>query len=161
MHLSLLAECRSRAEQALSKLTNGADRDATREMKLYAALAVSSVYSKGAAHEFITTWMRALEIAEKLNNAEYQLRALWGLWAFYLAIGEWRLSLEIAQQFYALAADCPDTNDRAIADRMIGFPSIGCATKRARANISSACSSISSRLPAGPITSPAFSSING
>ncbi|MBV8456599.1 MAG: hypothetical protein JO122_08290, partial [Acetobacteraceae bacterium] len=40
---------------------------------------------------------------------------------FHLATGEWRLTLEIAQKFSALAADRPDPNDRAIADRMIGF----------------------------------------
>ncbi len=119
MHLSLLEECRDRVERALS--TSGADRDARRDMKLYAALAASSLYSKGAAHELGAAWQKALDIAEDLRDAEYQLRSLWGLWAFHLATGEWRLALEIAQRFAALAAHRPDPNDRAIADRMIGF----------------------------------------
>jgi hypothetical protein len=66
MHLSLLEECRDRVERALS--TPGADRDARREMKLYTALAASSLYSKGAAHEFGAAWQKALDIAEDLTR---------------------------------------------------------------------------------------------
>ena len=42
MHLSLLDECRGRAEQALAVLSGGASPDTRCEMKLHAALASSS-----------------------------------------------------------------------------------------------------------------------
>ena len=45
MHLSLLDECRSRAEQALAACDPGEGGDPRREMKLYAALATSSYWA--------------------------------------------------------------------------------------------------------------------
>ena len=65
-------------------------------------------------------YTRALEIAESLDDAEYRLRALWGLWAYYTASGRHRVALELAQRFYALAAERPDPNDRLIGEGMIG-----------------------------------------
>ena len=120
-HLSLLHECSTRVEQALSHLAAGAIQDPPREMKLYAALGASSLYSKGTLQELGAAWAKALRIAERLHDAEYELRSLWGLWAFHLATGEWRITLGIAERFRALASDRPDPNERAIADRMIGF----------------------------------------
>src|SRR5712672_1763841 len=45
VHLSLMEECRSRVEQALSSLTPGAGRDPRCEMKLHAALGASQVHT--------------------------------------------------------------------------------------------------------------------
>ena len=65
-------------------------------------------------------YTRALEIAESLDDAEYRLRALWGLWAYHTASGRHRVALELAQRFYALAAERPDPNDRLSGEGMIG-----------------------------------------
>jgi predicted ATPase len=119
MHLSLLTECRDRIKQALAVV--GTSLDASHEMKLRAALGTSLLHQRGALDGVGAAYRRALEIAESLNDAEYQLRSLWGLWAFHLVRGQWRVALEHAQRFAALAADGPDPNDRAIADRLIGF----------------------------------------
>ena len=51
--------------------------------KLHAALGASLIYTKGAtAPETGAAWTKALEIADSLEDAEYQLRSLWGLWVF-------------------------------------------------------------------------------
>ncbi len=122
MHLSLLEECRGRAERALAALGAGASRDARHEMKLHAAVAASLMYSRGAAGpETGMAYTRALEIAESLDDAEYRLRALWGLWAYHTASGRLRVALELAQRFYALAAERPDPNDRLSGEGMIGI----------------------------------------
>src|SRR5713101_3195190 len=63
MQLSLLQECRSRVERALSALDAGASRDRRREMKLRVALATSSLYTRGRAHDLGAVWTGALEIA--------------------------------------------------------------------------------------------------
>ena len=121
MRLSLLEECRGRAERALAALGAGASRDARHEMKLHAAVAASLMYSRGAASpETSMAYTRALEIAESLDDAEYRLRALWGLWAYHTASGRHRVALELAQRFHALAAERPDPNDRLIGEGMIG-----------------------------------------
>jgi tetratricopeptide (TPR) repeat protein len=124
--LSLLDECRSRTEQALAVLSAGENQDPRREMKLQAALASSSwwraagIYAQGVVHELSTIWTKALEIAESLGDAEYQLRSLWGLWTFQLAIGQFRVALDVGQRFRALAAKQGQRNDRMIGERMIG-----------------------------------------
>jgi predicted ATPase/DNA-binding winged helix-turn-helix (wHTH) protein len=122
MHLSLLDECRGRAEQALAVLSAGERPDPRREMKLHAALAASSwwhaagIYARGGGPELI----KALEIAESLGDPEYQLRSLYGLYAFHLGIGQFQAALESAQSFRALAVKQHEPNDRLIGERMIG-----------------------------------------
>src|SRR6202043_4237944 len=77
VHLSLMEECRSRVEQALSALTPRAGWDPRCEMKLHAALGASQVHTGAVTvPEIGAAWTRALEIAESLDNAEYQLRSL-------------------------------------------------------------------------------------
>jgi predicted ATPase len=121
MRLSLLEECRSRAERALAALGAGASRDARHEMKLHAAVGASLIYSRGAASpETSMAYTRALEIAESLDDAEYRLRALWGLWVYHNATGRHRVALEVAQRFDALAAERPDPDDRPNGEGMIG-----------------------------------------
>jgi predicted ATPase/DNA-binding winged helix-turn-helix (wHTH) protein len=121
MRLSLLEECRGCAERALAALGAGASRDARHEMKLHAAVAASLIYSRvPASPETSMAYTKALEIAESLDDAEYRLRALWGLWAHHTASGRHRVALELAQRFYALAAERPDPNDRLSGEGMIG-----------------------------------------
>jgi predicted ATPase/DNA-binding winged helix-turn-helix (wHTH) protein len=118
MRLSLPEECRGRAERALAALGAGASRDVRREMKLHAAVGASLVNSRGSnSPEISVAYTRALEIAESLDDAEYRLRALWGLWAYHTTSGR---HLELAQRFYALAAERPDPNDRLSGEGMIG-----------------------------------------
>jgi predicted ATPase/DNA-binding winged helix-turn-helix (wHTH) protein len=121
MRLSLPEECRDRAERALAALGAGASRNARHEMKLRAAVAASLTYSRGAAgRETGIAYTRALEIAESLEDAEYRLQALWGLWAYHITNGRHRVALELAQRFCASAAERSDPNDRLSAEGMIG-----------------------------------------
>jgi predicted ATPase/DNA-binding winged helix-turn-helix (wHTH) protein len=120
MHLSLLEECRGRVEQALAAVAAGTGRDARREMKLHAALAASLRYTRGAVPETGAAWTKALESATSLEDPEYQLRALWGLWFSHTDSGQHRIALTLAQRFHALAANRPDPNDRLTGERAIG-----------------------------------------
>jgi predicted ATPase/DNA-binding winged helix-turn-helix (wHTH) protein len=120
MHLSLMEECRGRVERALAAIAAGAVRDARREMQLHAALTQSLMYTSGAVSEIGSAGTEAFEIAESLDDAEYQLRSLWGLWSFCITGGQQRVALSLAQRFYTLAAKRSDPNDRLIGERMIG-----------------------------------------
>jgi predicted ATPase/DNA-binding winged helix-turn-helix (wHTH) protein len=121
MHLSLMKECRDRVGQALAALEAGADRDPRSEMKLRAAFGAAFEYTRGASlPEFGAAWTRTLEIAERLSDAEYQLRSLRSLWVFQSAGRSHRAALAYAQRFCAVAASRSDTNDRLIGERMIG-----------------------------------------
>ena len=99
---SLMVECRGRAERALASLGPRPGRDARREMQLCAALGVSLMQTKGPAPDTIAAWTTALEIAERLADTEYQLRALWGLWHFRVSRGECRAALDAGGALLAL-----------------------------------------------------------
>jgi predicted ATPase len=89
-------------------------------MKLLAALAASLSYTKGAVSEVGEVGTKALEIAESLADAEYQLRSLWSLWAFRTRGGQQGAALSLAERFHALAAKRSDPNDRLTGDQLIG-----------------------------------------
>jgi predicted ATPase len=118
--LSLLDECRARVERALSALAAAPDRDARRELSLQAALGWSLMYTTGPARETGAAWATALQLAERLHDIDYQLRALWGLWASHMNNGEFRQALQLAERFGAAATKAKDPADPLIGDRMVG-----------------------------------------
>jgi predicted ATPase/DNA-binding winged helix-turn-helix (wHTH) protein len=120
MHLSLMEECRARVERALAAFGAGVAGDARAEMKLHASLGASLIYARGAVAEVGAAWTRAFELAENLDDAEYQLRSLLGLCFFQTAGGRHRAALASAQRFCSLAAKRADQNDRVIGERLLG-----------------------------------------
>ena len=104
------------------------------------------MYTKGAVPETRVGLTNALEIAERLDDTDYQLRALWGLCVDRLNNGVFREALAFAERFYSVAASSADQVDLPIGDRMIG-PVAALPRRpdqRARAT-SSACSAATSR----------------
>ena len=97
--------------------------------------------------EIGAAWTKALEIAESLDDAEYQLRSLLGLWFFHMRQRPASRRLELAQKFRALAAKRSDPNDRLIGERMIGVSQYYLGDHRVRGAISSTCSRTMSLLP--------------
>jgi hypothetical protein len=121
MHLSLMDECRCRVEQALAVLGAEPSRDAPQGMKLYAALATSLIYTGGTPTELEAAWAKSLDLAERLDDTEYRLRAVWELWTLN-RLSRWhRAALTQAQRFCALAANPADPNHRLIGERMLGI----------------------------------------
>jgi predicted ATPase/DNA-binding winged helix-turn-helix (wHTH) protein len=121
IHLSLLDECRGRAERALTSLTAGLSQDARREMKLHAALGASLSYTRGeTAPETGAAWTKALELAESLDDVDYQLRSLFGLWVFHIVRSRYPVALALAQRFHTLAANRSHAGDRLVGERMMG-----------------------------------------
>jgi predicted ATPase len=119
-HLSLLDESRRWAERALAAAAQQADPDCRRAMRLHCALAASLLWARGAASEVLAAWGTTLEIAIGLADAEYRLRALWGLWLCHQILGTHRTALDFAEQFHALAKTCGEPADRLIGERLIG-----------------------------------------
>jgi predicted ATPase/DNA-binding winged helix-turn-helix (wHTH) protein len=120
MQLSLFDECRSRIERTLAALADRADRDARREMKLHTALAVSLRYTRDAVPEIGAALTRALELAESLDDAEYQLNSLLELWSFHIRNGRYPAALALGQRFCALAASRSDPGDQLRGEHLIG-----------------------------------------
>ncbi len=104
VRLSLLEECRRRARQALG----AASTDDTREaMRLHAALGGSTP----EASEMVVAFTKALDMARRLGDREYQLRALWGLYFYHAGSGRFRAAQPFAREFHALAQHGPDRTD--------------------------------------------------
>ncbi len=118
--LSLMDECRRSIECALSSIRKGVSRDARHEMQLYATLAAALFNTKGPGPEACAAWIDALAIAEELDNTEYRLRALWGLWYNRISNAECQAALALAERFYTLPPNQAGPADRLVAERMLG-----------------------------------------
>jgi predicted ATPase/DNA-binding winged helix-turn-helix (wHTH) protein len=116
---SLMLECRGRVERALASLEPGSGRGDRREMRLLAALGASLMQTKGPAPDTTAAWAKALEIAERLSDIEYQLRALWGLWHFRVSRGECRAALIQAEKFCERVASTANPAEILVGRRMI------------------------------------------
>jgi len=117
---SLMVECRGRVERALAGLGPRAGGGGRREMQLFAALGVSLMQTKGPAPDTTAAWTTALEIAERLDDIEYQLRALWGLWHFRVSLGECRAALALAESFCGRVAGSDNPAELLVGERMVG-----------------------------------------
>ena len=120
LQLSLLGECRSRVERALTTLSAMADRDARTELQLQAALGWSFMYMTGPASDTVAAWATALDLAEGLQDTDNQLRALWGLWTARINRGEFRQALQLAEKFGTVATKASDPADRLVGERLLG-----------------------------------------
>jgi predicted ATPase/DNA-binding winged helix-turn-helix (wHTH) protein len=120
LQLSIVEECRAGVERALAWLAREAPVDARDEMKLQAGLSSSLLYTKGPTPEAGQASATAFRLAESLGDTEYQLRALWELWAHGNVTREYAAALAVAQKFYTLALRRADPGTLLTADRIIG-----------------------------------------
>ncbi|MBT1514069.1 MULTISPECIES: winged helix-turn-helix domain-containing protein [unclassified Bradyrhizobium] len=113
MGRSLVGERGSRAKQALGALGTGETRNLREEMRLHDALGVSAT----EAGEMGAAFTKELDIAARLGDREYQLRALHGLYFYHSGSGRYRDALQSAQRFHDLAAN---QNAQLLGERMVG-----------------------------------------
>jgi len=90
-------------------------------MQLLAALGAALMYTKGAVPETRGAFAGALEIADRLDDTDYRLRALWGLWVDRMNSSDVRQATALAERFCRVAAKSSDPLASSIGDRMTGF----------------------------------------
>jgi predicted ATPase/DNA-binding winged helix-turn-helix (wHTH) protein len=118
--LSLMDEFRRRVERALASLYSGVHGSTRLEMQLHATLAAALFNTKGPGPEASAAWRDVLETAERLDDTEYRLRALWGLWYNHISNGECRAALSLAQRYYTVPPNLAGQADLLIGERMLG-----------------------------------------
>jgi predicted ATPase/DNA-binding winged helix-turn-helix (wHTH) protein len=118
MHLSLMDECRTCVERALASERAKPRRSDRDEMKLYTALGAALLYGRGPLPETDGVWSKALQIADRLGDSEYQLRVLWGLTIYRVYVGNYRAALGLARKYRAVANKKGDAADRLSCDRL-------------------------------------------
>ncbi len=111
---SLMAAIHQRVSQALPLVPPGSRQ----QMLLLAALGESLLFAKGNVPEAETAWTAALEIADRMADREHQLRALWGLYFHWTTAGDFRIALQFAERFRAIATTVPEAPEIPIGDRM-------------------------------------------
>jgi predicted ATPase len=79
------------------------------------------MYTRGAVPETRAALSSALATAEALGDADYQLRALWGLCVDRLNNAVFREALAFAERFRDVADRDGNATDRPIGDRMLGL----------------------------------------
>jgi predicted ATPase/DNA-binding winged helix-turn-helix (wHTH) protein len=118
IQLSLIEECRTEVERALT-IPDETEQSAQRRMKLFTALGWALIWTNVPASG--AAWGTALKLAETLDDTEYRLRALRGMWTASLTIGDFNNSLALAKRFHRVAASTTNPSDLAVADRMMGW----------------------------------------
>jgi predicted ATPase len=117
--MSLLTECHNWTGKAVASL-DPSGRGTRHEMQLQAALGFSLMFTKGMISETHAALTRAVELAENLDDPDYQLRSLLGLCAFRIRLADYRGALELARQCEAVANRVSDPGARPTADWTLG-----------------------------------------
>jgi predicted ATPase len=128
--LSILGECQSLVEAALSCLRGGAHHQPRHEMQLQAALARSLMWAKSAVAEVYAASSRALDLAEQVEDTEGQLDALYSLWFHQLRLGRYRNSLSLTKKFQEVARKVDDVPAMLTGSRIEGHTLLNLADYR-------------------------------
>lgn len=120
LRLSLVSECRERVEEALARHGEDHDPNDGIALKLQTARGWSLMYNAGTARQTGDVWKVAHGLAERLDDNDYRLRSLWGLWAGHMKSAAFETALDSAFQFKSAAEQSSDPDDLAIGDRLIG-----------------------------------------
>jgi predicted ATPase/DNA-binding winged helix-turn-helix (wHTH) protein len=120
LHLSLMAECRERSERALRYFKPGSDLNFRVRMQLALALGLAVSYGTGFVNRAWVALSEAFDIAERLNDTDMQLRALWAMWSYRLNRGEHRATRDLAERFSQVAHRAGNADDVLVGNRLLG-----------------------------------------
>jgi len=117
--LSLLAECLSWTRQALHVLDTP-DNETRWEMVLQCAFGYSLMFTEGLSNTARNALHRAQELAEGIQDVDYQLRALAGLASCCHRLEDFRGALDLGRRAETIADRSGDPAVLATADWILG-----------------------------------------
>src|SRR5260370_3115607 len=79
------------------------------------------IFTKGMQDQARASLSKVLELAQSLQDLEYQQRALFGLWLFAMRTVEFTTGLDFARQYQRLPGAAADPAAQPTADWMIGL----------------------------------------
>jgi predicted ATPase len=120
IHHFLVDECRERIEQAIALFDEKVSRDESRDLRLFSSLAVALIQTNSDPSKIDKALSRAVELSEELNESEYRIRSLWGLWFARQLKGDCRGALQIATRFATLPDGAVEAADRFVGERIQG-----------------------------------------
>ncbi len=120
MHHNLTDECCERIVRALAQIGSVVAEDPRRDLLLYAALAPALLQTPSADWPMGEAWRRAAALAERLDDADYGMRCLWGLWLSQYMNGAYREALDAARRFRAIPERQVPLADLLVGERLLG-----------------------------------------
>jgi len=120
MHFSLIDECAIAIRRVLTGDRAGHARTRRQEMILFAGLA-SALLQTRASPEMLAAWRSAYEIAAELDDPDYRLHTLWGLWINCYISGDLVDALDAARQFATLGPGNTPQADLLVGERILGL----------------------------------------
>jgi predicted ATPase/DNA-binding winged helix-turn-helix (wHTH) protein len=142
LQVVVTGECLARVDAALRCLAEEGSLQDERAMKLYAARGVC-LLAQSAGSQTGEAFERARTLAEKLDNVEYQLRAIWGCWNMAYRNGRYAETFFLSERFSSVAMRSQVPYDRIVALRMSAVShlfkaELGAADVKLRAMLQSA-----------------------
>jgi predicted ATPase/DNA-binding winged helix-turn-helix (wHTH) protein len=103
--VSLVDECCERARIALDATLDPEAEPVPPRMRLWllGPYAAARMFTVGPVRPVQDVWTEVLSLATAIDDREYQLFAMWGLWSAYQYRGEAQDALRIARRFCGLA----------------------------------------------------------
>lgn len=121
LHLSLNKEYLSRVVAALLVLPAIEGQSCRLRMQLLAALGMALQYTRDSRLSSEQAWQDTIEIAENLQDVEYQLRGLRGLWSATYNAGDIETAISYSNRFSRVTAQSARAEDVPVLDRMMGL----------------------------------------
>jgi len=120
LHLSMLAECRRRAELALNHIEAGCSLDPAHQAQLLISLGLAMIYTAGQPDRTDALLQRGLDSASNAADVDLILQALWALFIHHFNNGDHREARSHAERFAALANRSGDPADKLMGLRLMG-----------------------------------------
>jgi hypothetical protein len=118
--MSLIGECRERAERAVHTLDADTNLSTRLKLQLYVTLGLALVYAAVPLERTEIILAKALEFAESLGDAESRLQALWAIQICRFNYGEIGPAQTIGERFLEIAKCTGDPVDIGGGHRLIG-----------------------------------------
>ncbi|UAL10192.1 ATP-binding protein [Caulobacter segnis] len=116
---SLHLECQDWMDRALATIPAG-EPPSRAELAVRFALAACAFFTRGLAAEDYSPWLRALDVAVKLDATDYQLDALVALWTYNIRAPRYQLAFEFTDRHRALADATNNLDAQATTHWMMG-----------------------------------------
>jgi predicted ATPase/DNA-binding winged helix-turn-helix (wHTH) protein len=120
LHLSLVVECRERAELAVDILSPDFNLVAPLERRLHISLGIALTLTMGPVERTRAILAKARQLAESVDDVEAELRMLWAQWSMENILGEYHDAQSTAQRFSEVAQRTDDYAYILLAEHFVG-----------------------------------------
>ena len=120
LHLSMMTECRDRAEVAVASLEGGSTLSAVLQAQLHVTLGLAMIYTTAPAQRTRAVLLRGLEVASAIEHVDMQLQALWALSIYNFNFIHHREVRDYVERFAALAKTSGEPADVLMGYRLMG-----------------------------------------